>query len=84
MATDGQLVAQTDGPIRHYDAETIQTSAMQPGRIYMDVRALSLPTELPAGTYRLAVIVYQSWDGARLALPDGTDSFSAAELRLPQ
>lgn len=84
MATDGQLVAQTDGPIRHYDAETIQTSAMQPGRIYMDVRALSLPTELAAGTYRLAVIVYQSWDGARLALPDGTDSFSAAELRLPQ
>ena len=70
---DGRLVAQSDGPIQHYGQEVVQTSTMDPGRIYMDVRRLELPPALAPGDYRLTVVVYQPWDGTRLTLPDGSD-----------
>jgi hypothetical protein len=76
LDSNGRLVAQADGPIRHYGEETVQTSQLQPGRIYMDVRPLDLPPDLPPGDYTLAVVVYQSWDGARLTLPDGHDAWT--------
>jgi hypothetical protein len=60
-----------------------QTSQLEPGRIYIDRRALVPPAPLPAGTYALALVVYQSWDGARLTLPDGTDSLVLDTLTLP-
>lgn len=78
----GNLVAQSDGAIQHYGAETVQTSRMQPGRIYIDYRTLELPPDLPDGTYQLALVVYQSWDSARLTLPDGTDSLPLAAVEL--
>lgn len=79
----GRLVAQADGPITHYGAETVQTSQLEPGRIYMDVRWLALPPDLPAGDYRLQVVVYQSWDGVRLLLPDGSTAYAGPVISLP-
>ncbi len=70
----GQKVAQMDGPINHYGAEIVQTSQLEPGRIYIDHRAITPTSDLPAGAYTLALAVYQSWDGVRLMLPDGRDS----------
>ncbi len=71
----GNTVAQSDGPIQHYGTEVVQTSRMEPGRLYMDVRQLTLPADLPPGDYHLAVAVYQSWDDVRLLLPDGSDAY---------
>jgi hypothetical protein len=71
----GNLVAQIDRPIRdQYLNQDVQTSQMEPGRIYIDVRTLDLPPELPAGNYQLTLVVYQPWDGVRLTLADGSDT----------
>jgi len=74
LDSGGALVAQADGPINHYAAEIVETSQLEPGRIYMDRRSLALPAGVAAGDYRLALVVYQSWDGVRLTLADGSDS----------
>jgi hypothetical protein len=79
----GNLVAQSDGAIQHYGVETVQTSQMQPGHIYIDHRMLALPPDLPNGSYQLVLVVYQSWDNARLMLPDGSDALLLIELNLP-
>ncbi len=78
----GDLVAQKDGPIDHYAAETVPTSHMEPGRIYIDHRTMMLPLDLPSGTYRLSLVVYQPWDGQRLQTDDGSDRVIAAEIVL--
>ncbi|HLV33959.1 MAG TPA: glycosyltransferase family 39 protein [Spirillospora sp.] len=74
LDSTGRLVAQSDGPIIDlYSGQPVQSSQMQPDRIYIDARRVVLPSDLPGGNYQLALAVYQSWDGARLLLPDGTD-----------
>lgn len=78
----GNLAAQADGPIQHYGSETVQTSQMEPGRLYMDVRRLELPADLPPGDYSLAVAVYQSWDGVRLLLGDGSDAYAGPTVTI--
>ena len=83
LNAEGMLVAQSDGPIQHYGAETVPTSTMEPERIYIDFRSLILPPDLPAGTYDLAVVVYQPWDGARLSLPEGIDYVMLDTLTIP-
>ncbi len=70
----GRLVAQSDGAIQNYGLETIQTSSLEPGRLYIDHRTLSLPTDRIDGAYTLALVVYQSWDNVRLEV-DGVDSY---------
>ncbi|MEP7291470.1 MAG: glycosyltransferase family 39 protein [Chloroflexota bacterium] len=72
----GAVVAQNDGPINHYGTEIVQTSQLEPGRIYIDWRALSLPPALRAGVYTLELVVYQSWDNRRLLLHDGSDAMT--------
>lgn len=76
----GALAAQKDGPIQHYGIETVQTSQLQPGKIYIDWRALD--TSIPVGTYRLELVVYQSWDNTRLLLPDGSDALTLETLTI--
>ena len=70
----GAVVAQFDGlpqtvnlhPLD--DAPTPQeTSGWQAGRLYIEERTLALPNPLPQGDYTLALIVYQWWDGQRIA-----------------
>jgi 4-amino-4-deoxy-L-arabinose transferase-like glycosyltransferase len=75
LNSSGALVAQSDGPIQHYGTEVVQTSAMQPGKLYIDWRTLTPSVPLPPGDYTLHVIVYQSWDGVRLTLDGDADSF---------
>jgi hypothetical protein len=72
LDAQGALVAQSDGPIMHF-SQPVQTSAMLPGVIYQDRRTIPLPPDLPTGCCEARLIVYQSWDGARLVTPDGTD-----------
>jgi hypothetical protein len=73
LDSSGALVAQFDGPIHNYGQAIIQTSQLAPGQIYVDHRSIPLPPDLSPGEYRLAVVVYQPWDGARLTLADGSD-----------
>ncbi len=54
----------------------MQTSQLEPGKIYIDWRTLDLPPNLAPGAYRLDLVVYQSWDNTRLTLPDGSDSLT--------
>jgi hypothetical protein len=79
----GMLVAQKDGPIMHYGVDTVQTSQLEAGRIYVDWRTLDLPPDLVPGEYRLALVVYQPWDGTRLALPDGSESAMLQAVTIP-
>lgn len=78
----GEVVAQNDGAINHYGAEIVQTSQMTPDKIYIDWRTITLPAELSAGVYTLQLVVYQSWDGTRLLLPDGSDFLTINTLML--
>lgn len=80
---DGTLVAQTDGPVHHYAAEIFQTSRLEPGKIYIDHRALDLPAGLPPGRYPLILIVYQPWDGERLTVADGRDHLTLPSVNIP-
>jgi hypothetical protein len=79
---EGSLVAQSDGEIQHYGVETVPTSRLQAGQIYIDFRTIHLPLELAPGKYGLALVVYQSWDGTRLTLPDGRDGLVVDTVRL--
>lgn len=83
LDSDGALVAQADGPINHYGAEIVETSQLEPGRIYIDHRSLILPHNLPDGDYRLALVVYQSWDGVRLSVSNGADAVMLDTIKIP-
>lgn len=80
IAANGSLVAQADGPIHdQYLKLDVPSSQLEPGRIYIDQRRVTLPPGLPAENYQIMLVVYQSWDGMRLKLPDGSEA-----LRLGQ
>jgi len=66
IGPDGRPVAQIDGgPTGAFTPD--QTSAWQPGSIYRDDRSLTIPHCLPTGDYPVRLVVYQWWDGVRLA-----------------
>ncbi len=73
---NGAVVGQTDGPINHYGAEIVQTSQLQPGKIYIDWRSIEYDPSVPAGRYHLELVIYQSWDGQRLPLAGGADALT--------
>jgi hypothetical protein len=79
----GRLVSQADGPINHYGAEIVETSQLELGRVYIDHRIITLPPDLLPGEYRLALVVYQSWDGVRLLLLDGSDTLMVHTIIIP-
>lgn len=79
----GKLVAQADGPITDwYSQQPLQTSQLMPGKIYIDSRSIVLPTDLAPGDYQLVLVVYQSWDGTRLTLPDDSDHLALQTIQL--
>lgn len=78
----GALVAQTDAQLNNFGTETIPTSQLRPGPIYMDYRTIPLPPNLPPGDYQLALAVYQWEDQARLLLADGSDLLMLAQVAL--
>lgn len=80
---EGALVAQADGPITDfYSGQPVQTSTLEPDRLYIDLRVLDLSDDLPAGQYQPALVVYQSWDNTRLTLPGGVDQLLLEPLNL--
>ncbi len=79
----GKLVAQADGPINHYGSKTVDTNAMEPGKIYIDYRSLALPPTIAQGTYQLELIVYDWQTGNRLLQPDGTDRLTLDSINIP-
>ncbi len=68
----GQLKAQNDDLPR---AGAYPTPWWRPGDVIEDIHPLTLPADLPPGTYQLAVGLYRRDDDVRLPLMPGGDSF---------
>jgi hypothetical protein len=66
-----RMVAQGDAPPM---GGRWPTSLWLPGVAVDDAHTLSLPPDLPAGTYHLMVGLYEPVTGDRLPLPDGLDA----------
>jgi hypothetical protein len=75
IGPDGQLVAQHDGEPANW---TRPTTGWLPGEFIRDERALHLPAELPAGTYRLVAGFYEPQTGQRLVGEDGATAVTIA------
>jgi hypothetical protein len=67
LDSQGRMITQWDSQPLNGD---YPTSWWQPGETVLDTRILPLPDDLPAGTYRLALGLYRSVDGARLPVRD--------------
>ncbi len=68
----GQLKAQNDDLPR---SGAYPIPWWQPGQIVEDTHFLTMPPDLPGGTYQLMVGLYRPEDGLRLPLSEGGDSF---------
>jgi hypothetical protein len=82
LDSNGNLVTQADGPINHYASEVVNTSELQAGRIYIDFRSIQLPSKLPAGNYKLELVVYDWQNNVRLLLPDGSDNLLLKDIEI--
>ncbi len=67
----GERVAQSDGQPAVW---TRPTSGWRVGETVEDRHGLSLPADLPPGSYSLVVGLYTPSDGVRLHAPDGADA----------
>jgi hypothetical protein len=61
---------------------TRPTWSWSPGEVIADEYVLIIPSDLPAGTYRLTTGLYGELDGKRLTLPDGADAIELARIDL--
>ena len=76
----GQAVAQGDAPPL---GGRWPTSLWRPGVALDDEHTIPLPADLPPGSYRLRVGLYEPQTGRRLLLPDGSDALLLTTLALP-
>jgi hypothetical protein len=53
-----------------------------PGEIIADEVVLKIPTDLPAGTYRVTTGLYNELSGERLTLPDGKDAIELTTMEV--
>ena len=58
------------------------TTSWLPREIITDAYALKLPTDLPAGRYRLVTGLYQELNNTRLKLANGSDFVELATLEI--
>ncbi len=72
LATDGSLVAQSDGIPANW---TRPTTGWLPGEYVIDSHQLPLPANLPPGVYTLTAGMYQP-GSPRLITPDGADAIT--------
>jgi uncharacterized membrane protein len=80
LAPDGSLIAQNDSfPTWLTPAPTSQWPLDQ---AVLDRHFLTLPNNLPAGTYTLKMGLYHAQSLERLTLPDGTDAFSPGQIQV--
>lgn len=59
------------------------TLLWNPGEYVTDVHVLSIPRDLPAGTYRLLAGLYRQPGTVRVALADGSDSVVLTDFTVP-
>jgi hypothetical protein len=88
-AVDFTVFAQLLGPFRdigpvwasddRYPADT-PTSRLWPGLVFADRRTLTVPEDMPPGTYEALFGLYRLSDGQRLTTPDGRDAVSTTGL----
>ncbi len=83
LDSSGNLIAQVDRPIQNYGKDTVDTNAMEPGKIYVDYRSLALPDSIAAGDYQLELIVYDWQTGTRLTLAGGSDRILLDKITVP-
>jgi hypothetical protein len=76
----GETVAQGDGP--PVDGQW-PTSLWPPDVTIQDTHTITLPADLPAGTYHLVTGLYDRATGNRLPLPSGSDEFTLTEITIP-
>jgi hypothetical protein len=69
LDTNGNLAFQQDKLTLN---ELLPTSRWEPNKIYRDPYAMVVPSELPAGEYRVVVGVYDAISGERLPVGDAT------------
>ena len=79
LGPDGAVVAQHDGPP---GGAFYPTSAWSPGESVDGQHILSLPSALPAGTYRLIAGLYRADTGVRLNWLTGTDYLELASWQV--
>ena len=75
------LPAGETAPIAQFDGSPANEKRLpvtwdDPDEVLMGNIALSLPPDLPAGDYTLALGLYDFTTGVRLPLPDGTDTYN--------
>ena len=76
----GKVVAQDDAePGRG----AFPTDRWQPGEVVPSSYVLPLPSDMPAGTYRIIMGFYDGASGERLRTEDGGDSVTLLEFSLP-
>jgi 4-amino-4-deoxy-L-arabinose transferase-like glycosyltransferase len=73
LNAQGGLIAQVDGPINVQTGAPLNTQQLEPGRIYVEAREVTVPADYPPGEYQVALVVYDWRTGERLKLPDGAD-----------
>lgn len=76
----GETVAQGDGP--PVDGQW-PTSLWSPDVTIQDTHAITLPADLPPGTYYLVTGLYDGTTGHRLPLEGGGDEVTLAEIAVP-
>jgi len=76
---NGQVRAQVDAiPVNG----TRPTTSWLPGETVTEIYTIKLPTDLPAGQYRLVAGLYQELDNIRLKLPNGNDHIELTTIDL--
>jgi hypothetical protein len=76
----GETVAQGDGPPV---GGQWPTSLWSPGVTIQDTHTITLPANLPAGTYHLVTGLYDRATGSRLPLESGSDEVTLTEIAIP-
>jgi hypothetical protein len=80
LAPDGSLVAQNDAFPTWL--AVMPTSSWPVDQAILDSHRLTLPDDLPPGSYNLQVGLYHSQTLGRLSLPDGGDSFVLGKITI--
>ncbi|GAB4160795.1 MAG: hypothetical protein Fur0021_33220 [Candidatus Promineifilaceae bacterium] len=76
----GQIVAQSDAEPAAWSRPT---TGWLPGEVILDDHQITLPPDLPSGSYTLLVGLYDPATAIRLRLPHGDDAISVETVTLP-
>ncbi|MEO1165657.1 MAG: glycosyltransferase family 39 protein [Chloroflexota bacterium] len=84
LDANGQLIAQTDGTINDRYIGEVEPTALDPDRnFYYDERRITLPDNVPAGTYDIYLVVYNWQTSEHFLTTDNVDSFLVETVTIP-